>query len=70
MKVHNFNILESKIKQAIEEIKFLKNENAALRSDENESSKIGVAEVKDIDTEKKSELLHKVDEMLQVLDDI
>ena len=70
MKVHNFNILESKIKQAIEEIKFLKNENASLRSNTNETSDIGVSEGKDIDTEKKSELLHKVDEMLQVLDEI
>ena len=70
MEAHNFNILESKIKQAIEEIKNLKEENAALRSKVNESSTTGVTEDMDIDTEKKSELLHKVDEMLQVLDDI
>ena len=70
MKVHNFNILESKIKQAIEEIKYLKLENASLRSNSNESSSSETAEVKDMDTEKRSELLHKVDEMLQVLNDI
>ena len=70
MESHNFNILESKIKQAISEITNLKHENAELRLKMNESSTTGETESRDIDSEKKSELLHKVDEMLQVLDEI
>ena len=70
MESHNFNILESKIKQAINEIRSLKHENAELRSNMNESSTTGITESQDLDSNKKSELLHKVDEMLQVLDEI
>lgn len=70
MQSHNFNILESKIKQAIIEITKLKKENAGLRSKMNESSTTGETESRDIDSEKKSELLHKVDEMLLMLDEI
>ncbi len=70
MASHNFNILESKVKQAINEITNLKQENAELRSKMNESSTTGETENRDFDPEKKSELLHKVDEMLKVLDEI
>ena len=70
MESHNFNILESKVKQAINEIENLKRENAELRSKMSESSTTGETESRDIDSEKKSELMHKVDEMLQVLDEI
>ena len=70
MESHNFNILESKVKQAINEIENLKRENAELRSKMNESSTTGETESRDIDSEKKAELMHKVDEMLQVLDEI
>ena len=70
MESHNFNILESKIKQAIGEITNLKQENAELRLKMNESSTTGETESRDIDPEKKSEILHKVDEMLQMLDEI
>ena len=70
MESHNFNILESKIKQAIYEITNLKQENAELRSKMNESSTSGKTESRDFDSKMKSELLHKVDEMLLVLDEI
>ena len=70
MESHNFNILESKIKQAINEITNLKQENAELRLKMTESSTTGETESRDIDSEKKSEILHKVDEMLQMLDEI
>ena len=70
MESHNFNILESKIKQAIYEITNLKQENAELRSKMNESSTSEETESRDFDSEMKSELLHKVDEMLHVLDEI
>ena len=70
MESHNFNILESKVKQAISEIVNLKRENAELRSKMNESSTTGETESRDFDSEKKAELMHKVDEMLQVLDEI
>ena len=70
MQSHNFNILESKIKQAIIEITKLKKGNAGLRSKMNESSTTGETESRNIDSEKKSELLHKVDEMLQMLDEL
>ena len=70
MESHNFNILESKVKQAINEIENLKRENAELRSKMNESSTTGETESRDFDSEKKAELIHKVDEMLQVLDEI
>ena len=70
MESHNFNILESKVKQAINEIENLKRENAELRSKMNESSTTGETESREFDSEKKAELIHKVDEMLQVLDEI
>lgn len=70
MESHNFNILESKIKQAISEITNLKQENAELRLKMNESSTTGESEILDIDSEKKSKILRKVDEMLQMLDKI
>ena len=70
MESHNFTILESKVKQAISEIENLKRENAELRSKMNESSTTGETESRDFDSEKKAELMHKVDEMLQVLDEI
>ena len=70
MESHNFNILESKVKQAISEIVNLKRENAELRSKMNESSTTGETESRDFDSEKKAELINKVDEMLKVLDEI
>ena len=70
MEAHNFNILESKIKQAIDEINNLKRENVELRSRMNEASTSDDSGSKEIDSENKSELLQKVDEMLHVLDEI
>ena len=70
MEAHNFNILESKIKQAIEEIKKLKRDNAELTSKlDNISS--GDVELKSVVTDTvQKELLQKVDDMLEVLDEI
>ena len=70
MESHNFNILESKIKQAIYEITNLKQENSELRTKINEASTTGDTEIPAFDSNKKSELLQKVDEMLQELDKI
>ncbi|TFB10789.1 hypothetical protein E3V55_04975 [Candidatus Marinimicrobia bacterium MT.SAG.3] len=70
MEAHNFNILESKIKQAIDEINKLKRENVELRSRINETSTSENSVTIDFDSKNKSELLQKVDEMLQVLDKI
>ena len=70
MEAHNFNILESKIKQAIEEIKRLKHDNTELTS---KLDNIGSGDVEEksvvTDTVQK-ELLQKVDDMLEVLDQI
>ena len=70
MEAHNFNILESKIKQAIDEINKLKRENVELRSRINETSTSENSLTMDFDSKNKSELLQKVDEMLHVLDKI
>ena len=70
MEAHNFNILESKIKQAINEINKLKRENVELRSRINETSTSENSVTMDFDSKNKSELLQKVDEMLHVLDKI
>ena len=70
MEAHNFNILESKIKQAIDEINNLKEENAELRSRINETPTSDNSAIGEFDSEKKSELLKKVDEMLHVLDEL
>ena len=70
MEAHNFNILESKIKQAIDEINNLKRENVDLRSRINEASTSDNSVISEIDSDKKSDLLKKVDEMLHVLDEI
>ncbi|MCH7954968.1 MAG: cell division protein ZapB [Candidatus Marinimicrobia bacterium] len=70
MEAHNFNILESKIKQAIDEINKLKRENVELRSRMNETSTSENSLTMDFDSKNKSELLQKVDEMLHVLDKI
>ncbi len=70
MEAHNFNILESKIKQAIDEINKLKRENVELRSRINETSTSENSVTMDFDSKSKSELLQKVDEMLHVLDKI
>ena len=70
MEAHNFNILESKIKQAIDEINKLKRENVELRSRINETSTSENSVTMDFDSKNKSELLQKVDEMLHVLDKI
>ncbi|MCH8300592.1 MAG: cell division protein ZapB [Candidatus Marinimicrobia bacterium] len=70
MEAHNFNILESKIKQAIDEINKLKRENVELRSRMNETSTSENSVTMDFDSKNKSELLQKVDEMLHVLDKI
>ena len=67
MEAHNFNILESKIKQAIEEINRLKTDNADLTSQLAENSS-GNVEVKSPVTDSvQKELLQKVDDMLEVL---
>ena len=70
MEAHNFNILESKIKQAIDEINKLKRENGELRSRMSETSTSENSLTMDFDSKNKSELLQKVDEMLHVLDKI
>lgn len=70
MEAHNFNILESKIKQAIDEINKLKRENVELRSRINETSTSENSVTMDFGSKNKSDLLQKVDEMLQVLDKI
>ena len=70
MEAHNFNILESKIKQAIDEINKVKRENVELRSRMNETSTPKNSVTMDFDSKNKSELLQKVDEMLLVLDKI
>jgi len=70
MEAHNFNILESKIKQAIDEINKLKRENVELRSRMSETSTSENSMTMDFDSKNKSELLQKVDEMLHALDKI
>ncbi len=70
MEAHNFNILESKIKQAIEEIKKLKRDNAELTSKLDNISN-GDVELKSAVTDSvQKELLQKVDDMLEALNQI
>lgn len=70
MEAHNFNILESKIKQAIEEIKKLKHDNAELTSKLSNIDS-GDVEVKSVVSDSaQKELLQKVDDMLEVLEEI
>ena len=70
MEAHNFNILESKIRQAIEEIKKLKNDNAQLRSKLNNNDSGDVEAKSVVSDSAQKELLQKVDDMIEVLDQI
>ncbi len=70
MEAHNFNILESRIKQAIDEIKHLKKVNAELQSQLSEQSDSPDQGEIGLNTGNKGKLLDKVDEMLEVLDQI
>jgi len=70
MEAHNFNILESKIRQAIEEIKKLKNDNAQLRSKLNNDDSGDVEAKSVVSASAQKELLQKVDDMIEVLDQI
>ena len=70
MEAHNFNILESKIRQAIEEIKKLKNDNAELTSKLANISSGDVESKSVVNDSTQKELLQKVDDMLEVLGQI
>ncbi len=70
MEAHNFNILESKIRLAIEEIKRLKNDNAQLRSKLNNDDSGDVEAKSVVSDSAQKELLQKVDDMIEVLDQI
>lgn len=70
MDSHNFNILETKVRQAIEEINNLKQKNTELQDKLDKSDSGNQAAVSDINESKQNELLNKVNEMLEVLDQL
>ena len=70
MDSHNFSILETKVRQAIEEINNLKQKNTELQDKLNKSDSGNQAAVSDINESKQNELLNKVNEMLEVLDQL
>ena len=70
MDSHNFSILETKVRQAIEEINNLKQKNTELQDKLDKSDSGNKAAVSDINESKQNELLNKVNEMLEVLDQL
>ena len=70
MDSHNFGILETKVRQAIEEIKNLKQQNSELKDKINKKESGKQVTVSNINESKQSELLNKVNEMLGVLDQL
>lgn len=70
MDSHNFSILETKVRQAIEEINNLKQKNTELQDKLDKSDSGNQAAVSDINESKQNELLNKVNEMLEVLDQL
>jgi len=70
MDSHNFNILETKVRQAIEEIKNLKRKNTDLQNKLDKSDSGEQVAVSDINESKQNELLNKVNNMLDVLDQL
>ncbi len=70
MDSHNFNILETKVRQAIEEIKNLKQKNTELQDKISKSDSWNQVAVSDINESKQNELLNKVNDMLDVLDQL
>ena len=70
MDSHNFSILETKVRQAIEEIKNLKQQNTELQDKLSKSDSGDQIAVSDINESKQNDLLNKVNEMLDVLDQL
>ncbi len=70
MDSHNFNILETKVRQAIEEIKNLKQKNTELQDKISKSDSGDQVAVSDVNESKQNELLNKVNDMLDVLDQL
>ena len=70
MDSHNFSIRETKVRQAIEEINNLKQKNTELQDKLNKSDSGNQVAVSDINESKQNELLNKVNEMLEVLDQL
>ena len=70
MDSHNFNILETKVRQAIEEIKNLKRKNTDLQNKLDKSDSGEQVAVSDINESKQNDLLNKVNDMLDVLDQL
>ncbi|MCH8927560.1 MAG: hypothetical protein IIB39_02460 [Candidatus Marinimicrobia bacterium] len=70
MDSHNFSILETKVRQAIEEINNLKQKNTELQDKLDKSDSGNQVAVSDINESKQNELLNKVNEMLEVLDQL
>lgn len=70
MESHNFNILETKVRQAIEEIKNLKQKNTELLAKLGKIDSGEEVAVSEIDEKRQNEILNKVNEMLDVLDQL
>ena len=70
MDSRNFSILETKVRQAIEEIKNLKQQNTELQDKLTKSDSGDQVAVSDINESKQNDLLNKVNEMLDVLDQL
>ena len=70
MDSHNFSILETKVRQAIEEIKNLKQQNTELQDKLTKTDSGDQVAVSDINESKQNDLLNKVNEMLDVLDQL
>ena len=70
MDSHNFNILETKVRQAIEEIKNLKQKNTELQTKLDKIDSGEQVAVSENTESRQNELLKKVNEMLDVLDQL
>ena len=70
MDSNNINILETKVRQAIEKIKNLKQKNTELQDKISKSDSGNQVVVSDINESKQNELLNKVNDMLDVLDQL
>jgi len=70
MDSHNFNILETKVRQAIEEIKNLKQKNTDLQAKLEKIDSGEQVAVSENNESRQNELLKKVNEMLDVLDQL
>ena len=70
MDSHSLSIDETKVRKGVEEINNLKQKNTELQDKLNKSDSGNQVAVSDINESKQNDLLNKVNEMLEVLDQL